>query len=537
MSIDRRTALLGLSAAALPSVVDAQGFPVDPRENPALSPYDAPGGGGQRVAQAAPYDPRQAPPGTTVTMIHRNRAGATPPMPGIVEAAANPLYPGGGQVRPIAFPLRPEWWGGVGDGVNDDTAAIAAAIAFAGSLEARVPVDLGGRRFRTTAELFLLSDVVLENGTLVFDPYCNDFAAINLGWRDGRRLVRRATVENVSVDASQSLRAGLRGFNFGHMARACFVSSCHAIMNNGPQRSGRRHIGFSFFGHRADTVAKGTGGYQNTLIGCSGYNCDTAFFLDTEGYGQSGYAPEMNGNRILSGAAYSCARSAVYLGHGAQENTVELRADTFIPQNGTGATIAVADILGSYNRLSIEEEIGARADTQYTIRLSGPNARYNRIEYSTQQVVTAAVRDETYGSAAGKNVVTDMGRPGSITGGDTFAVSGHARATGAGSAVHDRILMPGRAVLVKAKAVNDALPANLTHLHLERRGEAIQTFTWGSTTRPGTVRSLDTDKTAAGTIGDGFLFEEDDILTVRIEQDAAGQNAIGYTLYFKVLGG
>ena len=131
----------------------------------------------------------------------------------------------------------------------------------------------------------------------------------------------------------------------------------------------------------------------------------------------------MNGNFIVSSACYACYTNALYIGEGGQENNIQIRADTFVGQNGGGTTIKVAEIKGSFNSVEILEEIGDRADTQYTVSFVGANPRYNYVKYETQQIVTDDVQFDVSGPAVGKNIAQNIGRPINIDGGYTFTIS------------------------------------------------------------------------------------------------------------------
>lgn len=427
-------------------------------------------------------------------------------------------------------------FGAVGDGVTDDTAAIQAAIDAANARDGRCEVNLSGDKYRVTDELFIYTDVVLKDGTLNFDASTNDKACINIGKQDGSILVRVGGCDNVVVETS-STNTGLIAFNYGHGARACFINNCRAVMNSGnPVTVDRNHIGFSFYGVKAD-LATIPGAYQNTMINCSAYACKTAYRLDTDGFGLSGYAPEMNGNTITACAAYSCYTNALYIGEGAQENTIQIRADTFVSQIGGGTTIRVAEIRGSFNTVNIEEEIGTRGDTQYSVSFAGANPVYNYVRYKTQQIVTDDVEDTTTGVAVGKNVAENIGRPITVDGGYTFAISGQVSAGAGTTSIYDEVIIPSKAVLIKVCGKANLTPASYTRLYFAKNGsvDTVQRLVWDNTDAPNTIKTLNNDPSASTPIDSRFIYAENDTIPIRVDQDATAGNTVSYTLFFKIL--
>lgn len=431
--------------------------------------------------------------------------------------------------------VSPLDYGAVGDGTTDDTIAIQDAIDAAAAFGARTLVDLCGHVYKTTDELFIKTNTVLVNGSIVFAATANDKVAVNIGTQDGEYLVRVGGVENVVITTT-STNTGLRGINFGHLARGCFVNKCYVSMNNGdPAVVDRVHYGVSFFGVKPDLVVTGAGAYGNFVTECFVYDAKYAYYLQTDGYGLSGWAPEMNANFISDCDAYSCVSSAVYVGEGAQENQISVRADTFVSQTGLGTTLSVCIVRGSYNLIRIAEEVGARADTQYTIAYAGDNARYNTVEYSTQQAVTANVYDGLTGSAVGKNISRNIGRPNAVVGGDTLTVTGYLSASAGSNSIYNSIVLPTDCELMQVHAIANNAPATYTRFYFAKNGtpDTTQRLVW-STGESG-AKSLVTDPTASGTIDAKFIYSTNEFVDISVDQDGGGGQIIRYTLVFRVL--
>lgn len=437
--------------------------------------------------------------------------------------------------------ILPQWFGAKMDGLTDDTSSLQAAIDYAATLPGRTCVSLSGLECRTTDEIFLYTNVVLKDGNILFDPSANDKFAVNIGWQDGRALVRVAGVVNVEVEVqSGNVRTGLAAFNFGHGARACFIHASRAKMETGPAASNKGHFGFSFYGIRDDLViASGgvNGAYQNTISQCAVYAADIAYRLDTDGFGEVGFKAQMNANSIKQCSAYACTTSALMVGEGAQENDIDVRADTFISSIGLGTTVTVCEVRGSFNNIVCQEEIGSRGDTQYTVAFNGSNPRYNTVKYSTQQVVTSDVFFNESGSSVGKNVATNICRPINVNGNDVFCVSGYSAVLASATDSVNEIIFDNKCILIKAVARNELTPASYTRLYFAKNAsiDTVQRLTWDNTDAVGTIKTLNTDPTAAGTIDSRFIYDAGDRVRVRIDQDSSGAQALGWTLYFKSL--
>lgn len=437
--------------------------------------------------------------------------------------------------------ILPQWFGAKMDGLTDDTSSLQAAIDYAATLPGRTCVSLSGLECRTTDEIFLYTNVVLKDGNILFDPSANDKFAVNIGWQDGRALVRVAGVVNVEVEVqSGNVRTGLAAFNFGHGARACFIHASRAKMETGAAASNKGHFGFSFYGIRDDLViASGgvNGAYQNTISQCAVYAADIAYRLDTDGFGEVGFKAQMNANSIKQCSAYACTTSALMVGEGAQENDIDVRADTFISSIGLGTTVTVCEVRGSFNNIVCQEEIGSRGDTQYTVAFNGSNPRYNTVKYSTQQVVTSDVFFNESGSSVGKNVATNICRPINVNGNDVFCISGYNAVLASATDSVDEIIFDNKCILIKAVARNELTPASFSRLYFAKNGtiDTVQRLTWDNTDAVGTIKTLNTDPTTAGTIDSRFIYDAGDRVRVRIDQDSSGGQTLGWTLYFKSL--
>jgi hypothetical protein len=431
--------------------------------------------------------------------------------------------------------VSPLDYGAVGNGTTDDTVAIQTAIDAAAAFGARTLVDLCGHSYKTTNELFIKTNTVLVNGRIVFAPTADDKIAVNIGTRNGAYLVRVGGIENVVIDTT-STNLRLTGINFGHLARGCFANNCFVSMNNGdPAVVDREHNAISISGIRTDLVVTGSGAYGNTIFECYAYNAKNGYYLQTDGYGFAGYAPEMNANFITDCSAFACVSCALYVGEGAQDNQLTVRADNFVNQIGLGTSISVCIVRGSYNIIRITEEIGTRADVQYTVAYAGNNARYNFVEYSTQQAVTATVFDGLTGNAVGKNITSDIGRPNAVIGGNTLTMTGYLTVGAGTNVVYDSIVFPANCELVQVRAIATFAPTTYTRFYFAKNGsvDTLQRLVW-STGESG-AKSLVVDPTANGTIDARFIYNANEYLDISVDQDgAAGQN-IRYLLVFRVL--
>lgn len=348
-------------------------------------------------------------------------------------------------------------FGAVGDGEADDAAAIQAAIDYAatradgGSL---TRVTLAGGRYRITRGVNIKNRVILADGYLLHTGSEPDEAVVQMGVPSGETLVRYSGAENVYVKTT-STAAGITGFRIDTRVRSSFFKSCFAEMNEGDAVSGRHQVGFEIISSTATHTGGRPGAYQNYLDGNTAYNAHIGFRLRTRGSDAEAKADaEANANYLTNCFAYSCYRSALQIGLGAQENHVSVRADTFVAQHGQGTAIYVVEILGSVNEVDLNEEIGGRADTQYSIRF-GPDAINNVVRYHTEQVVTDVVLDEAPGVS--KNLAIQKNRLGAPQG-QTVNVHHYTRVPVeplTSDEVRDEWVAPHRAIVTKVAAALD----------------------------------------------------------------------------------
>lgn len=244
--------------------------------------------------------------------------------------------------------------------------------------------------------------------------------------------------------------------------------------------------------------------------------------------------PQANGNRV-TGWAYSCVRSAFIIEEGAIENEVNVRADTFVTQTGLGTTIYVGDIRGLYNHITLDEEIGTRADTQYSIRLA-VDAAFNAIKYHTQNVVTARMLNS---STTSRNTVELM-RPNNNLGGQIVTHSHYTQATavasGATSEIRDQWIAPCPCVVLRVASKLDANVATSgSFFSYAAKNGAVSVgnrveFAVGEGT---TAKYLDTDPSAGTPINSSWVFAKGDTLTVAFTNSSP--NAIKATTTIAVL--
>lgn len=349
--------------------------------------------------------------------------------------------------------LDPVRYGAAADAATDDYTAIMRAISVAQQKGGLVYVDLRGRRYASATGVVIPTNVVLTNGEVIYTGNTADTAVIQAGVTGGGPLTRPAGAENLKASTT-STATGITGFRFEGLVRSSWFRNCFASMNEDGTGT-RGHVGYEII---ADTIANATdgltGAYQNEIKGCTAYNAHTAVRIKTRGNTATQLSdPQANANRV-DVWAYACIARALVIEEGALENHVRVRADSFVTQTGEGTTIYVADIGGQFNDVVLDEEIGPRADTQYSVRLRA-DAAYNVIDYHSQNVVTARVLNQ----ATGHRNILRWRRPTQNLGGN-LAGSHHytltAISASANQEIRDVWIAPAPCVLVRAAAKLDA---------------------------------------------------------------------------------
>lgn len=422
-------------------------------------------------------------------------------------------------------------FGAVGDGVTDDTAAIQAAIDSAATLGGLCFVDLAGDSYSVSSTIQVKQSVVLHNGSLIYTGSTANAAIVSIG-TGLSTLIRPAGVENVYVSTS-STASGLCGFRLNGLVRNSWIKNCVAQMNEATNGS-RTQYGFEIRSERLATTSN-AGCYQNSILDCVGINCYAAFRLYTEGSSAQQLAdPQANANRV-TGWAFSCVRSAFIVEEGAIENEINVRADTFVTQTGLGTTIYVGDIRGLYNRVTLDEEIGSRADTQYSLRLD-TNAAFNEIKYHTQNVVTARLLNS---STTNRNTVEFL-RPNTNLGAAIVTHSHYTQATavasGATNEIRDQWIAPCPCVVVRvASKLDSNVATSGSFFSYAAKNGAVSTgnrveFAVGEGT---TAKYLDADPSAGTPINARWVLAKGDTLSFAFTNSSP--NAIKATTTVAIL--
>lgn len=391
-----------------------------------------------------------------------------------------------------------------------DATAIDSATAVAVAIGGFVGVNLQGLTYSRASTTSIPNNVTLFNGKIIYTGSTADTAIVQISSTISGALIRSAGAENIRVTTS-STASGLTGFRMENLVRSSWFNNCIAEMNDTTTGT-RGHIGFELVADRLVTTAV-TGCYQNEVLGATAINCYAGYKLRTKGTGAQQLAdPQVNGNRIR-GWAYSCVRSAVICEEGALENDIDIRADTFVSQLTLGTTIYVAEILGQYNHVRLQEEIGARADTQYSVRL-GADSAFNEIEYHTQNVVTGRVKND---STSNRNTIRFM-RPNLNLGGEIVTVSHYAQTgivTATNQEVRQKWIAPCPCVVVRMSGVFDAnvITSGVAQVHAAKNGVYDGSNLLQFVVGEGVVaKHQDTDPSAGTPINARWVLAKGDVL-------------------------
>lgn len=433
----------------------------------------------------------------------------------------------GGFIREYDDFIDPAWFGAKGDDSTDDTAAIQAAVDHAATIGGLTIVDLMGRKYQTTDEINIATKVILRNGYVQLTTATANKAILSMGIENGTgAVVRPAGFENIYAKTS-STASGLTGFRMDGFVRSSWIKNCYAEMA-GDLADTYGHVGFEIAATRiAVTSAAGgsSGAYENVIDNCTALFANTGFKAYTRGTAAQAYGdPQANGN-IIRGNAYSCRQRAIWLDEGANENTFFIRADTFPSQAGQGTTVAVAKIDGRYNKGEVWEEIGSVGDTQYTVH-AGANSLFNRIDYHTQNVVTAKVKDDS--TDTHKNIFRQLGSGPyqGPEGGETDSIAFYADAVGTSTtATIITWVAPSKCVVTKAIAkMATTITNGAAQVYIAKNGSTSTDnrlyFDSTNTTDPESLTTL----VAAGTAIDSiWLLDEGDSIDVIVNNTSASE--------------
>lgn len=379
------------------------------------------------------------------------------------------------------------------EGTSDtDTTAIQAALDYANTKADNVVVTLAGLEFKATG-LEIKNRTIFENGVISDGgTTTTDGAIIHMGdsGGEGDYLVRQSVARNILVKTS-STATGVTGFRMNNYVRGSTVDvECEM---NGDVAGTRNHKCFELLAGRIAATTN-AGSYQNDITVHSRF-ANTGARIATEGTAAQATAdPQANGNKIKV-YSFSDREFGLHLDEGSQENHFWVRADTYADATGNGTTISPLVVDGRYNKGLLNEEVGgSRADTQYSVWF-GAESKYNFVEYSTQNVTTAKVKDDSTDTY--KNVARQIGNGifRAFNGGDVATVDFYADSVAVSST--ERIatwVAREKAVLLGCTAQSDATITN---------GTAVAIFGKNGSTTLEHIGSSDVDFTAPDQIVTG----------------------------------
>ena len=401
------------------------------------------------------------------------------------------------------------------------------AIDFASASGRPREVRCGNQTVNTT--IIVRNNVHFTGGRVSFNGVVTNIPVLQMGDNAaGVALTRTAKISWIRVKDDAAL-AGTIAFQIGNYVRSSNIIHCVAEMSE-PVNGSLGQVGFEiaswYIGAPGITNA---GTYGNVIESCLVLFAHTGFRVRTFGtMAQEIADPQANGNFIKSSHAVSCRRRAAYLSYGAQENKIEVRADTFPNQIGLGTTVNVLDIDGKYNEVSLKEEVGSIADTQYTVRL-GTDAIYNDVVFSTQQVVTAAIDDSA--SPVGKRAknilrqngpaLISRGRAGS-EGTEGFYMTVAANQV---QAVQKIWIAPAKCVVTRVSGrLNATAPTGGDTQIYFAKNSAFATnnrVSWAASEAV-SVKSITTDTSASVDIGSQWTLNEGDLITMAVTTPSGG---------------
>lgn len=414
------------------------------------------------------------------------------------------------------------------------------ALDYAGSFGFPKIVHCGDQDVTTTVTV--PQNVHFTTGRVTYDGVDTDIPIVKMGDNAaGTTLTRTAKISFIRAKDESGL-AGIVGFQIGNYVRTSSIENCVAEMSE-PVDQSLGQVGFEiaswYIGAPGIT---NTGTYGNTIKSCLALFAHTGFRARTFGTKANELSgPQANGNWILDCHAFSCRARALHLSYGAQENIVDIRADTFPSQIGLGTRIDVIAVDGRYNKVHLVEEIGPRADTQYSVMI-GDEAIYNEIDFSTQQIVTGAIDDSL--SPAGKrakNIIRQTGtaliskgRSGSESSEGFYA----AVAAGQTQAAQKIWIAPAKCVVTYvAGRLNTTAPlGGDTRIYFAKNAAYATNnrLVW-SASEAVSVKSITTDTSAGTDIGTRWVLDPGDFITMAVDTPGGGGVTVTGTMFVRYI--